>query len=53
MAKSLTTSENKNKKDQEEAEGNTTIDALSPKNMDLLEAKTVDYTVANKKNLQL
>lgn len=40
MAKSLKTSENKNKRDQEETKGNTTISALSPKNMDLSEAKS-------------
>lgn len=52
MARSLKTSENKNKKDQEEVKENT-IGALSPKNMDLPEAKTVDDTVANKKSQQL
>ena len=35
-------SENKNKQDQEKSKGNVTIGALSPKNMDLPEAKVVD-----------
>ena len=33
-------SENKKKKDQEKTKGNVTIDAFSPKNMDLPEEKS-------------
>lgn len=39
MGKSLKTSENKNKKDQETVKGNTTVGPRSPKNIDLPEAK--------------